>query len=139
MRYTKRGITVLMAGIAFAGAGTANAAGGLTVTEVQNHTRQPTEIANCRNDGGTCTIERGHSTSASVNSNIGVTVGALNASMGANYEETYTDTAGCSRDLAKGQRLVMYPSGDFVFFEQGGEKGTAFLPTGVECMVESDW
>lgn len=139
MQYAKRGITILVAGITLAGAGTAHADGGLTVTEVQKHKRQPVELANCRNDGGTCSIERGKSTSASVSSSIGVTVSDLNASMGTSYQETYTDTAGCSRSLERGQRLVMYPSGDFVFFEQNGEKGTAFLPTGVECIVESDW
>lgn len=139
MRIARYGtVTVLMAG-SFLGAGTANAQSGLNITEVQHHTRQPIEIASCRNDGGTCTIEKGHEVSASVNSDVGVDFGAVNASLGGGYQETYTDTVGCSRDLSAGQRLVMYPSGDFVFFEQDGNKGTAFLPTGVECMLESDW
>lgn len=138
MRRLSKGIATATAAFAVMLPLTAHAA-SLEVTEVQHHVRQPQPIAHCRNDGGTCTIERGHTVAASVNSNFGASVGAINAAIGANYEESYTDTTGCERDLAKGERLVMYPSGDFVFFQQGDEKGTAFLPTGVECQTESDW
>ena len=140
MRYVKSGTAAIIAGVICAGAGTAKAASRLTITEVQHHTRQPTEVADCRNDDGICTIERGHTFSASINSNFGVTVKALSAAIGREYQESYTDQTGCSNThLDKGERLVMYPSGDFVFFEQDGEKGTAFLPTGIDCIIESDW
>lgn len=118
--------------------GIANA-GGLTVTDVQHHTRQPKELGTCRNDSGHCTIEGGKTVTAGVNAEAGISVAEINASMGSNYEESITVSEGCDRDLPRGKRLVMYPSGDTVFFEKGGVKGTAFMPTGVECQVVSDW
>jgi len=119
--------------------GIANAASGLTVTDVQHHTRQPQEIGTCRYDGGHCTIEGGKTVTAGVNAAAGVSVAEINASIGSNYEESITVSEGCEGDTPRGKRLVMYPSGDTIFFEKGGVKGTAFMPTGVECRVESDW
>lgn len=112
---------------------------GFRVAEVQHFVRNPTPITSCGNTNGKCTISRGHTTSASISGGVGVTVRSINAELGRTYEEEFTDTVGCEADLRAGQRLVMYPTGDFVFFEQGWEKGTAFLPTGVQCIVESDW
>lgn len=73
------------------------------------------------------------------NAEAGVSVAEINASMGSNYEESITVSEGCDRDLPRGKRLVMYPSAATVFFEKGKVKGTAFMPTGVECQVVSDW
>jgi hypothetical protein len=49
-------------------------------------------------------------------------------------------TTSCtSPRLAAGQVYVMFPRGDFVFFNVDGAKGTVFLPTGVFCEVHRDW
>jgi len=78
--------------------------------------------------------------SSTISGDVGVDFGALNASLGGSYQETYTVTTSCtSPQLRRGQVYVMFPRGDFVFFNVDGAKGTAFLPTGVFCEVHSDW
>lgn len=114
-------------------------AGGLKVTEVQHHTRQPEILGTCRNDFGHCTIESGKTATAGINAEAGISVAEINASLGSSYEQSITVGQACDRYLERGKRLVMHPSGDTVFFEKGGVKGTAFMPTGVECRVVSDW
>lgn len=120
--------------------GTAQAAPEIQITEVQQGVRNPNPVEQCRADGGTCTISGGRSVSHTISSEVGISFGALNAKLGGAYQETYTITNGCtSPTLRKGDVWVMYPRGDFVFFTANGRKGTAFLPTGVTCIIRSDW
>ncbi len=127
-----------LAAMAF-GSGTASAA-TLYIDEVQYGIKQPNAISECRADGSTCTIGAGKTIGSTITGTTGVDVGALNASMQASYQETYTVTTSCtSPPLGRGQVYVMFPRGDFVFFNVDGNKGTAFLPTGVFCEVHDDW
>lgn len=123
------------------GAGTANAAGGVIIDEVQPGVKQPIAVSECRADGSTCTIGAGKAIASTISGTTGVDFGVLNASLGGSYQETYTVTTSCqSPVLQRGQAYVMFPRGDFVFFHDGaGNKGTAFLPTGVFCEVHNDW
>ncbi|WP_019853020.1 hypothetical protein [Actinopolyspora mortivallis] len=124
----------------FFSAGTANAA-GVHIDDVQHGVKQPIALSECRADGSTCTIGAGKTIGSTISGNSGVDFGILNASLGGTYQKTYTVTTSCqSPQLKRGQAYVMYPRGDFVFFHDGvGNKGTAFLPTGVFCEVHSDW
>lgn len=122
------------------GAGTAHAA-TLYIDDIQHGTRKPIAISECRADGATCRISEGKQVSHSISGKTGVSFKVLNAELGGSYEETYTVTNSCeSPKLNRGDVWVMFPRGDFVFFNvDHKEKGTAFLPTGVVCEVRSDW
>lgn len=121
-------------------AGTANAA-GVQIDNVQHGTKKPQAVSECRADGSTCTIGAGKTIGSTISGNVGVDFGTLNASLGGSYQENYTVTTSCqSPTLKRGQAYVMFPRGDFVFFHDNfGNKGTAFLPTGVFCEVRNDW
>lgn len=132
-------VTAATAVLAYLGSGFANAA-TLYIDEVQYGVKQPTAIAECRADHSTCQIAAGKTIGASITAGLGVTVGALNASMQTQYQETYTVTTSCTSPVLKpGQVYVMFPRGDFVFFRVDDRKGTAFLPTGVFCEIHDDW
>jgi hypothetical protein len=120
--------------------GVASADTPLQIDDVQHGTKKPISIAECSGEGSTCTNSAGKTVSATITQGMGVTVGALNATMQTSYQECYTVTTGCTSPVLKpGQVYVMYPRGDFVFFHRGNLKGTAFLPTGVFCQLKSDW
>ncbi|WP_156755519.1 hypothetical protein [Actinokineospora pegani] len=123
----------------FLGTGIASAA-TLYIDEVQHGVKRPVAISECRADGSTCQIAAGKTISASITAGLGVTVGAINASLQTQYQQTYTVTTTCTSPVLKrGQVYIMFPRGDFVFFRVDDRKGTAFLPTGVFCEVHSDW
>lgn len=136
-----RAVTVLltMPAIGLAIAGTAHA-DTLYIDDVQYGVKKPVAISECRADGSTCRIDSGRTVASTISGDVGVDFGALNASLGGSYQETYTVITSCtSPTLARGDVYVMFPRGDFVFFNVDGAKGTAFLPTGVFCEVRSDW
>ncbi|GAA4853555.1 hypothetical protein GCM10025787_41690 [Saccharopolyspora rosea] len=112
------------------------------IDDIQRGTKQPNAIAECAaGPGATCQIGQGKTIGSTISGETGVDFGTLNASLGGSYQETYTVTNNCtSPPLQRGQVWVMFPRGDFVFFhDAAGQKGTAFLPTGVFCEVHSDW
>ncbi|MBL1102659.1 hypothetical protein [Streptomyces coffeae] len=129
--------TVVVTGLTVPVAVAAPSAQGLVITEVQNGVRNPNKVAECyQAQGGNCTISQSVAVQSSVNSSVGVTFEAINAELGGTYSETLTTQISCSNNVAPRQYLRAYPSGDFVFFEADGSKGTAFLPTGIQCQVE---
>lgn len=125
--------------VMFLGTGIASAA-TLYIDEVQHGVKRPISISECRADGSTCQIAAGKTISATITGGLGVTVGAINATLQTQYQQTYTVTTTCTSPVLKrGEVYVMFPRGDFVFFRVDNRKGTAFLPTGVFCEVHRDW
>ncbi|MET8997244.1 hypothetical protein [Amycolatopsis sp. NPDC004169] len=116
---------------------TARTAQNVVITEVQKGKRNPNKIAECyQAQGGNCTISQSVALQATVSSTVGVSFEMVNAQLGNSYSKTLTTQISCSNNLAPRQYLRAYPSGDFVFFEANGAKGTAFLPTGIQCQIE---
>jgi|SRR5215217_850252 len=115
-------------------------ADSLHVDDIQYGVRKPIAVAECRADGSSCSISTGKTISSTITGTTGITFGTLNASLQGSYQENYAITTTCtSPPLNRGEVYVMFPRGDFIFFNVAGNKGTAFLPTGVFCEVRNDW
>ncbi|POH75178.1 hypothetical protein [Arthrobacter glacialis] len=106
------------------------------VTSKQPNTRMTNVLTSCRNPGGTCTLSKTVTQTASITAGGGISFSVLNANLGGGYSNAVALGVSCtSPKLSFGQVYNAYPMGTFVMFKYNGVAGTAFLPTGVDCRV----
>jgi len=113
-------------------------AAGFEATSIQEATRMPQVIEQCRNPGATCTLDRSITATATISGGAGISFEVLNANLGGSYSESVTLGVSCnSPTLEYGQVYNAYLQGTFVIFTYNGESGTAFLPLGIDCRVQA--
>lgn len=106
-------------------------------TSVQPNTRMTNVLGSCVNPGGTCSINRTVTQTASISGGGGISFSVLNANLGGGYSSSVALGVTCtSPKMGYNQVYNAYPSGTFVMFKYNGVAGTAFLPTGVQCRVD---
>jgi hypothetical protein len=105
-------------------------------TSIQPNTRMTNVLTSCRNPGGTCTLSKTVTQTATISGGGGISFSVLNANLGGSYAQSVALGVSCnSPKLSYGQVYNAYPMGTFVMFKYNGVSGTAFLPTGVDCRV----
>jgi hypothetical protein len=74
--------------------------------------------------GGTCTISKGETATASISTSLGVSKGVIAGTVGFSASESYPITASCSSpELKKGETWTAWPKGDrWAYKVQTGQK-----------------